>query len=63
MLLKIKSPQPKLILSQILNKHINTYPVTLSKDSIIIHEKDLDPIKKVYKQNYIKIKQVINWAK
>ena len=63
MLLKIKSPQPKLILSQILNKHINTYPVTLSKDSIIIHEKDLDPIKKVYKQQLIKIKQITNWAK
>ena len=63
MLLKIKSPQPQTILSQILNKHINTYPVTLSKRSIIIHEKDLDPIKKVYKQNYIKIKQITNWAK
>lgn len=63
MLLKIKSPQPKLILSQILNKHINTYPVTLSKNSIIIHEKDLDPIKKIYNQNYIKIKQITNWAK
>ena len=63
MLLKIKSPQPQTILSQILNKQINTYPVTLSKGSIIIHEKDLDPIKKVYKQNYIKIKQVTNWAK
>ena len=35
----------------------------LSKGSIIIHEKDLDPIKKVYNQNLIKIKQITNWAK